>query len=150
MVNVAYPPVAFHFSVDFEGAKADASFAEVSGISTEVATEELIEGGENRFKHRLPSTITHPNLVLKRGLALKQSKLVKWVQDMGQVGITDNISLKKIEVTLLDESAEPLMTWSFTGVYPLKHEIAALNAKSNEVLIETLEFSYQTYQVIVK
>ena len=29
--------------------------------------ETVVEGGENRFVHRLPKPVKHPNLVLKRG-----------------------------------------------------------------------------------
>ena len=34
----------------------------------------MVEGGENRFVHRLPKPVKHPNLVLKRGLATTSSR----------------------------------------------------------------------------
>jgi phage tail-like protein len=49
-------------------ASVDAIFQEVSGISTEMLLNELREGGENRFGHRLSKQTKHPNLVFKRGI----------------------------------------------------------------------------------
>jgi phage tail-like protein len=62
-----YPPAAFYFTVTFgNGVQVpDASFSEVSGISLEMETEAVVEGGENRFVHQLPKGIKHPNLELK-------------------------------------------------------------------------------------
>lgn len=145
MVNLNYPPVGFRFSVDFNGNKVDASFVEVTGISTEVAVEELVEGGENRFKHRLPSSITHPPLVLKRGYAKFNSALVKWILEMSEVGISDGIKPQSLKVMLLNENGNPITTWAFEGVYPIKYEISGLKADANQIVIESIELSYRTF-----
>ena len=56
-----YPPVGFHFLVRFEGLLTkypgipDIGFQSVSGINSEIGIEEYHEGGENRFKHKLPN-----------------------------------------------------------------------------------------------
>ena len=52
-----YPPVGFYFKVDIgvSGAyRTDSEFQSVSGLSVDIETEEFAEGGENRFKHKLP------------------------------------------------------------------------------------------------
>jgi len=77
-----YPPSSFHFKVEFtgvDGANADTEqrFQEVSGLSVEVETETLHEGGENRFEYKLPKRAKYPNLVLKRGL-LKGAAFLDW------------------------------------------------------------------------
>ena len=73
-----YPPVGFHFRVVFEGpfGDADMRFQNVSGLSAEIGTETLEEGGENRFSHRLPTTPKYPNLVLKRGMLIGSGLLL--------------------------------------------------------------------------
>jgi len=51
-MTVYYPPVGFHFKVEVLGLPPndfDVRFTEVSGLSVELATEEVAEGGENRF-----------------------------------------------------------------------------------------------------
>jgi len=57
----------------------EGSFQEVSGLNVKLGTEEVPEGGENRYVHRLPTVPKYENLVLKRGL-LKGSPLIDWVR----------------------------------------------------------------------
>ncbi|MFZ0597999.1 MAG: phage tail protein, partial [Flavobacterium sp.] len=59
-------PVSFYFTLSFSG--VDAAFKEVSGISKELSMEEIVCGGENRFKYRLPTVSNSQNLVLKRAI----------------------------------------------------------------------------------
>ena len=48
-----YPPVGFHFKVEVidlaDALDDDVRVSEVSGLSVESASEEVPEGGENRF-----------------------------------------------------------------------------------------------------
>ena len=71
-----YPPSAFYFKVVFGTTLGltDTSFQEVSGIGAEVEVETVSEGGENRYQHKLPKGIKHPNLELKRGIASMASQ----------------------------------------------------------------------------
>jgi phage tail-like protein len=71
-------PVAFYFSVFIGG--IELPFKEVSGLSTEMETENIGEGGVNDFEHKLPKQIKQRNLVLKRALAPVSSNDVKWIK----------------------------------------------------------------------
>ncbi len=71
-MDALYPPVGFHFRVEFDISgvgKTDTYFREVSGLSMELEEETVVEGGENRFVQRLPVRAKYPDLILKRGLA---------------------------------------------------------------------------------
>ena len=85
----AYPPAAFHFAVTFgtQPKDADGSFREVSGIGPEIQTEAVTEGGENRYVLMLPKATKHPRLVLKRGIAANDSRLVTWCQAVLEGGL---------------------------------------------------------------
>lgn len=140
-----YPAVSFHFKVEFlelEGATDnDVRFQEVSGLSSELGTEELKEGGENRFAHKLPNPAKYANLVLKRGL-LTDSALIGWFKDA-----IENFDFKPltVNVTLLNTSHEQLMVWSFTKTYPVKWAVSNLGADKNEVVVDTIELAYQYF-----
>ena len=96
-----YPPTGFHFLVRFEGLLLkypgipDVGFQEVGGLSVEIGVEEYAEGGENRFKHRMPNPVSYTNLTMKRGM-LVGSQLMKWFKDSVEAfqfeaqDITDN------------------------------------------------------------
>src|SRR4051812_26006561 len=101
----AYPPVSFHFKVQFSDlpGDADARFQEVAGLSRELGTEEVVEGGQNAFTHKLPARARSGNLVLKRGLPLS-SELRDWCERaIGQLEITP----KDVSVHLLNEEHDP-------------------------------------------
>jgi phage tail-like protein len=136
-----YPPVGFHFRVEFLGVTddaMDARFQEVSGLAAELQVEELIEGGENRFVHRLPTRAKYGNLVLKRGL-VKDSKLIEWCSK----AIVDfEIRPADVNVSLLNEKHEPLLTYSFINAWPVKWSATDLKAQENSIVIETLELAY--------
>jgi phage tail-like protein len=141
-----YPPVGFHFRVDFLDAGGngnDVRFTEVGGLSVEVGSEEVAEGGENRFIQRYPTRAKYPDLVLKRGL-LVDSGVIGWIRQC----IEDlAIELKNIDVKLLNENHEPLITWHVVKAYPTKWTVSDFNANTNGVVVETLQLAYQTFTV---
>ncbi len=139
-----YPPVAFHFKVEVLGLPPnadDARFTEVGGLSVEVGTEEIAEGGENRFIQKYPARAKYPELVLKRGLLL-QSEVLAWVRRCIE---DERIEPKNVDVKLLNENHEPLLTWHLVNAYPTKWAVADLNATGNAVVIETLQLFYQYF-----
>ncbi|HBR53834.1 MAG TPA: phage tail protein [Flavobacteriaceae bacterium] len=142
-----YPPVAFYFQLSFSGISGtvDASFKEVSGISMEMGIEEITEGGNNAFKHRVPTSVKFSNLVLKRGLVPKDSEVIAWCKSTLEGGLAEVIETKNITVHLLNENGDPLNSWSFMNAWPVKWAAADLHSMNNEVMIETLEFAYSNF-----
>jgi len=139
-----YPPAAFHFSVTFGSnpKDADAAFREVSGIGPEVETETVNEGGQNGFVHVLPKAIKHPRLVLKRGIAASDSKLMKWCQAVMEGGFVKPIEPMLVHVFLLDAQGEPLRCWTVENAWPVKWEIDGFQSTRNEVAMEKIELAY--------
>jgi phage tail-like protein len=144
-MTVYYPPVGFHFKVEFLGfsSDADARFTDVSGLSVEMVTEEIAEGGENRFVQKYPTRAKYPELILKRGL-LRDSGLAEWIN---KCLVDYQIEPKNIDIKLLNEQHEPLMTWHVIGVYPTKWSVSDLNASSNNIVVESLQMAYQYFTV---
>lgn len=139
------PPVGFHFKVEVLGLtnSDDVRFTEVSGLTAEIGTEEIAEGGENRFLQKFPVRLKYPELVLKRGL-LRNSEIVSWIQACLE---NHTIEPKSIDIKLLNEEHEPLMTWHVVNAYPTKWAVSDLNASNNAVVIETLQCFYQYFTV---
>lgn len=139
-------PVAFSFQVRFTGdtGKEDIAFHEVSGLEAEIELELVTEGGENRFQHKLPKPVKHPNLILKRGIASKSSGLVTWFKQVIENDFSKPIEPRSVTIMLNDEEGEPLRTWSIARAYPVKWSIDTFNAMENKIAIETLELAYTT------
>lgn len=148
-----YPPASFQFRVDFSGVPGisgdtEARFQEVSGLNFEITTEELNEGGENRFSYKLPKRARYPNLVLKRGL-FKDTAIVDWMNDAMKTFFTVVIyDFKPVDimVSLLDEAGEPLVNWNIIQAYPVKLSVSDLRANDNSIVVETLELAYQYFE----
>jgi phage tail-like protein len=144
---IYYPPVGFHFKVEVLGLPSndsDVRFTEVSGLSVEMGTEEIAEGGENRFVQKYPTRTKYPELVLKRGLLLN-SEVLTWIRQC----IEDyDIKPKEVDVKLLNKDHQPLLTWHLAGAYPTKWAVSDLNAANNAVVIETLQLYYQHFRLL--
>lgn len=138
-----YPPVAFHFSVRFgiSDKNDDTRFQDVTGLSVSLGVEEIKEGGENRFTHRLPTPAKYGNLTLKRGM-LKDSKVTSWIED---AVLNFTFETTSVDVILLNEQHQPISAWYFTRAWPIKWQISDLKASGNEVVVETLELAYASF-----
>lgn len=136
-----YPMPAFHFKVAFAGIP-ETSFQDVSGISSEIELETVREGGENRFSHQLPKSVSHGKLTVKRGILSQDSPLYAWCSGILGGCFTNPIVPKQAVVSLLDEESAPCMTWTLSNVYPVKWEVGEFSATKNDVAIESITFCY--------
>jgi len=152
-MSTYYAPASFHFKVEFTGISgADSSteqrFQEVSGLSFEIETEEVREGGENRFSYKLPKRAKYPNLVLKRGL-LQGTALLDWFKSAANtyfiVAVYD-FKPADMLITLLDEADQPVAIWKVVQAYPIKWSTSDFKANDNSIVIETIELAYQYFE----
>lgn len=143
-----YPPVGFHFRVEFVGIgnDNDIRFQSVSGLTVEYDTESFKEGGENRFEHKLPVRSKYSDLSLKRGM-LTDSKLIKWV--LGILHNRDFVNNKPamINVQLLNEKHKAIKQWEIIDAWPKKWSVSDLNAQENGIVVETLDLAYKYFNV---
>lgn len=123
---------------------AETSFSEVGGLSMELGVEELSEGGENRYTHRLPTKSKFGNLTLKRGMLRGDSKIVTWVTDA-----IANHSFKPytIFVSLLNYNHQAIRVWKFTRAWPLKWVTGDFKATDNAIVIESFDLAYAYFSV---
>lgn len=139
-------PVSFYFELSFGG--EDAAFQEASGISKEISTEEIVSGGENRFKFKLPSNVTHQNLVLKRALSQPGSALIKWCVASIDGGLVNPIVKNDVSLNLLNAIGEVCRKWTFVDAYPVKFSVSDFKSQESGLVIESIEFAYSYFQII--
>jgi phage tail-like protein len=139
-----YPPPGFHFKVEVQGLRPndhDVRFTEVGGLSVEMGTEEVAEGGENRFIQKFPTRAKYPELVLKRGVLIN-SEVTQWIRECIE---EFKIQPRDIFIKLLNEEHQPLLTWQVVNAYPTKWAVSDLNSTANAVAVETVQFFYQYF-----
>jgi phage tail-like protein len=76
------------------------------------------------------------NVVLKRGVT-ESLDLYQWHRNILQ-GQNDR---RDGSIVLLDDERKPVARWNFKNAFPCKYQGSSLNAKGNEVAIETLELA---------
>ena len=140
-----YPPWGFYYRVAFSCSQSrnDVRFQTVSGLSVEYDMEEFMEGGENRFVHKLPVRTKYADLVLKRGM-LTDSEVIEWCLRAFR---DREFMPTDITVSLMNEKSEPLRTWKIVQAIPKKWVVSDLNANESSVVIETMEISYRYFTI---
>jgi len=144
-----HPPLAFRFGVFFfagggQSNSIDTLFQKVSGIGASVQTAPVHEGGQNLYLQQLPQAIQHDNLVLERGLVVGSPLALELDAALSLF----QFSPSNVLVSLLDKTSTPVASWLFLNAHPVKWSLSALNATANEVVIETIELTYQSMQPI--
>lgn len=143
------PIVGMRFGVFFFAAGVipnplDIRFSKVSGLSTEIETETLIEGGQNLYGHRLPKGVRYGNLVLERGMVVGSPLNLEFNATMSLF----KFATSNVLVTLLAENKLPLAAWLFMKAYPVKWSTSNLDAAEPGVVIDTLELAYTRMQTL--
>jgi phage tail-like protein len=132
------PYAQFNFLIEIDGV-VQGGFSECSGLTSDTNVMDYREGNEKYLTaRRLPGLMKYNNIVLKRGYTADQS-LWNWRLNVinGQTERTNG------SIVLLDEARNPALTWNFREGWPSKLEGPALNGKTSEVAIETLEITHE-------
>jgi phage tail-like protein len=127
----------FNFVVEIDGVIVG-GFSEVSGLTAEHEVTEYRNGDEDITVRKLPGKAKYTQIVLKRGYT-NSRELWEW----RKLVITGRTQRKSGTIQLLDEARQPALKWNFREGWPSKWEGPTLNAKSNEVAIETLEIAHE-------
>jgi phage tail-like protein len=128
----------FSFRVELSG-KLSAEFSECSGLEMTVKFDEVREGGENGFVHKLPGRVEFGNVVLKRGFVCG-SELLQWFTE------DPKHRRRTVTIQLTDQRVHPpraVAQWVFDGAYPVKWSGPSFKAGENAIAIESLELAHR-------
>jgi phage tail-like protein len=142
MSNLRKDPFANHrFRIEISGI-AQANFSEVIIPDS---TSEVIEHREGTSVNvqKQSGLTAYGNLVLKWGLTASMD-LYNWRKMIEQGKV--NSMRRNIAVILIDEESNDAARWEFTNAWPCKYKAPDLNAKGNDIAIETLEIVFESMQ----
>ena len=141
------PYGGFNFEVIIKGVSDDGtavrgSFAEVTGLEAEVAPIEYRNGSEDITMRKVPGLKKFSNITLKRGI-VGDLAFWNWIVEAmnGLVRRTEG------SVVLLNENRQEVMRWNFKRGWPSKWTGPGLNAKNNEIAMETLEICHEGLEI---
>jgi phage tail-like protein len=136
------PYRGFNFIVEIDGI-GEAQFAEVLVPDAEIAVVEYREGGDKTSATRkLPGRVRYGNIVLRRGITADLS-LYQWFRAVAN----GDFQPRNVAIVLLDAERQPVRRWLARDAWPTKYDGPGLNAKNNEVAIETMELAVEAIDV---
>jgi phage tail-like protein len=132
----------FNFLVEI-GGDTVAGFSEVELPEGRVEVVEYREGSDKTTQpRRLPGRVSHGPLVLRRGLD-GRGDLFQWWR-----AVRDGAYERRtVVVVLLDEARDPVASWRFRNAWPAAYRPSPLNARGNDVAVETLELAHEGFEL---
>jgi phage tail-like protein len=139
------PYSAFNFIVEIDGAQI-AAFQEVSGLDSANTPIKYREGADPMNTVRnLVGIEEYVNLVCKRGIT-GSTVLWAWRKEVRDGGAAFP-PVRNVTIKLLDEQHAPVFKWILTNAWCCKLTGPPLNAKGNEIAIETMELAYDRIDI---
>jgi phage tail-like protein len=123
-------------------------FMEVSGLEVSVTVEEIEEGGENNFVHKLPGRMSWPNITLKRGIT-QNDTLLNWLnKSSGETFAAQGNKLTRstAAITLMGPNDQRLRSWEFFGAFAVKWKGPDFSVDANDMAIEELEITHHGFR----
>ena len=123
-------------------------FTEVGGLEVTVAVEEIEEGGENSYVHKLPGRMTWPNITLKRGIT-QNDTLLAWLNRSSGEQFSANgnkLARSTAAITLIGPAGQRIRAWEFDGAFPIKWKGPDFAASSNDMAMEELEITHHGFR----
>ena len=135
-----FPTCRFYVQIDNT---TQALFTEVSGLHVEVTVQDVEEGGNNDFVHRLPGRAKVGNITLKRGMT-RSNEFLNWLLQIA----SGKITRRNVTVVMYDTTRSAAMRWNFRMAYPVKWSGPQFKATSTEAAVETLELAHEGMQLM--
>jgi phage tail-like protein len=127
------PYMNFRFLVEIDGI-VQAGFSECTGLGSSVEVVEYREGGDMSSVRKLPGKSSYSDITLKWGVTDSRE-----LYDWHLKALTGQLERKNGAIILLDvHRQEEKARWTFYGAWPSKWEGPKLDAKANEVAVDTL------------
>lgn len=156
-----YPIPKFYFKVSRPKQEFNSvdqiGFTEVSGLDYQNDLIEYRHGNDPSFsKIKMPGLRKFSNVTLKKGVIQgskeANSEFFGWIGDgKNAISVKKRTDYRKdIVITLIDEEANPVVSWTLTNAFPVKVAFTDMKADANEVSIETLELATEEITVEYK
>ena len=139
-----WPMPKFYFLVDIDEL-TDLPFWEVSGLEVEADNISYRHGNDPSFGTiQMPGVKKSGNLIPKKGVFANEDLYQSLISKIA----LNTYKRMTVVIRLLDENAEPRITWQINNAFPLKYSSTDMNSESSEAAIESIEFSHQGIQQV--
>jgi phage tail-like protein len=146
------PIPIYQFSIEV-GEEVVALFQSLNGMSVSREVEPLNEGGVNHFGYEFPAQVSYAHVTFETGLS-SSDFFWKWMmagQYDGRAQAMDFFLVQRRSApTGTSPVYEEVRRWNFHNAFPVSWSISDLNVdESDNIVIETLELSFDYFELIV-
>lgn len=141
-------PTSASFIVEVDGRQLG-QFREVSGLSVSVEFQEVTEGGQNFFVHKLPGRFTFPNVTLRRGLT-EDNGLIAWIDECTAGGFEKKgkkLKRTTVAIVLLSSNGKRLRTWTLQEAFPVSWKGPDFSIQNDDFLVEEVEIAHHGFTI---
>ncbi len=125
----------FRFLVEIDGI-VQAGFYECSGFGSSVEVVEYREGGEITSVRKLRGLVSYPDISLKWGLTDSRE-----LYDWHKAAVDGEVERKNGSIIILDDTGQEKVRWNFFSAWPSQYEAPSLDAKANDIAIDSITIS---------
>jgi len=141
-----YPYPSYNFKVSVTnvdtGETVSGAFSEASGLTVDVQPIEYRDGTDDTTVRKVRGLRKLSNITLKRGIT-GHFGFWQWVL----AGVEGDVDRQQGYIALLNEDRVEVMRWNFKQAWPTKYTGPSLNAKNNEIAMETLELAIEDLRI---
>jgi phage tail-like protein len=134
------PALSLRFFVKLDGLD-NCYFTACEGLGAYYETENWAEGGSTSTS-TLPVRLVYSNVRLSRPVDRDSGRVAAWFS-----GIQREWKRVDAAITVADGNGIPVAIWALKGIWPVRYTGPQLRADGTGVAIETIELSYQEYEV---
>ena len=123
-------------------------FMEISGLEVSIETEDVQEGGQNSYVHKLPGRMSWPNMRLKRGITQNDS-LFAWMNKSSGEQFTasgNKLTRSSAAITLMGPGGKRIRAWEIDGAFPVKWTGPSFSVSSTDMAVEELEITHHGFR----
>ena len=141
------PTLGSRFLFEVDGVEIGL-FSSVSGLQVTSQTEDVVEGGQNGYTHKLPGRLEWPNITFARGLT-DADALFDWMNKVSGEGFAaagNKLTRSTGAITAVSNNGNRLRSWSLEGVFPVRWTGPDFAAGKEDPLTEELEIAHHGFR----
>jgi len=127
------------FRLEIQGI-VQAGFSECTGFDATTDAVDYREGTDRPVLRKLSGLTKYGNITLKWGLT-DAKEIWEWRKQVIDGKMKE--ARRNGSIVICDEEGNEKVRWNFVDGWPSKYDPADLNAKGNDVAIETLEITHE-------
>jgi phage tail-like protein len=129
------------FGVLIDGLSDQLWFTGCDGLSAEYSIDEVQEGGNNAYLHKLPGRVKYTNVKLTRLVTATSSEIARWFTTFQESGTLRTTAV----IALFDFTGAVVCRWTLKDVHPVKWTGPTFAAEGSGVAKETIELAHHGF-----